>query len=426
MTSTGKILVIDCQLAGIAGDMLVGALLDLGVDIARFKEKMEQASEYLESSGELKILVETVNRRGFRAKKLHVHTHHHHDHGEGHHHSHAHVHGSDIRSAIGDMTKDLDLSVEARDLALKAIDSLIAAEARMHGSNPGDVHLHEAGSVDTVVDIVGAVYAMEELGLFRETQIFSTPVAVGGGLFEFSHGKVSSPAPATLEILRSENFPMTGGPIEFELTTPTGAALLINMVDEVQRFYPELRPLKVGYGAGAKDFQVMPNVVRLTLGEALGDRVLPDQVYVLETNVDDVTGEVMGHTIDSLVDSGAKDVSVIPTTTKKNRPGYIIKVIAGREDVRTLTMALMEETGTLGVRMYPCQRHILPRTISEGEVKIMEKEEAIRVKISSTLDGRILQVKPEYDDLVRIAEKTGKPLRVIMELAKGKALKETI
>ncbi|MFP3951544.1 MAG: nickel pincer cofactor biosynthesis protein LarC [Candidatus Bathyarchaeia archaeon] len=417
---TSKSLVVDCQIAGIAGDMLVSALLDLGVDIEAFKKALGRAGDYLPGDVELVIGVEEVNRCGFQAKKLTVHTN-----GEAHQHGHHHVHGSDVRGAIDDMTRDLGLSEEARGLALNAIDSLIDAEASMHGSSREEVHLHEAGSVDTVVDIVGTAYAMEELELFGDTRVYSTPVAVGGGLFSFSHGTVSSPAPATLEILRTKKFPLVGGPIKFELTTPTGAALLVNIVHEISMFYPKIRPLTVGYGAGTKDFEVMPNVVRLTIGDPVEPSFLSDEVYVLETNLDDVTGEVMGHAIDHLIESGAKDVSVIPTTTKKNRPGFLVKVITGREDVRDLTMALMQETGTLGVRMHPCQRHILPREITESELKLDGGDETIRVKVSRTLEGRILQVKPEYDDLSEIAERTGKPLRVVMDMAREKALKET-
>ncbi len=158
-------------------------------------------------------------------------------------------------------------TAEARDLATRSIDSLIEAEAKVHGETPSDVHLHEAGSIDTVVDIIGTAYALDELGLTKDTKIYSTPVAVGGGLFKFSHGKVQSPAPATLEILRSKAFPMVGGPIEFELTTPTGAALLVNIVDEAVPFYPPIKPMRTGYGSGTKDFESMPNIVRLTLAD---------------------------------------------------------------------------------------------------------------------------------------------------------------
>ncbi len=445
-----KILVVDCQLAGIAGDMLVGALLDLGVDIEDFIRAMNTASKYLEGYNDFSVSVETVDRHGFQAKKLnvyppdhpseenhnHVHEHPnehvHHEHGheqapeQTHEHdggankTHMHTQGSTIKNAITEMIKELGLSEKALTLGVSAIDSILKAEAKMHGGSPENVHLHEAGSIDTVVDIVGAVYAMDKLGLFENTKIYSTPVAVGGGLFEFSHGKVSSPAPATLEILRSHNYPMRGGPIKFELTTPTGAALLVNMVEEVSEFYPEIKPLNVGYGAGSKDFEVMANVVRVTLGEPRPRFFLEDEIIVLETNVDDVSGEVIGHAIDKIMMDGAKDISVIPTTTKKNRPGYIIKVITDREHSSKLTHRLMEETGTLGVRVSSSQRHLLPRETKTLRLHVEGVEADVRYKISRGVNGEIIQVKPEYDDLVMLSERTGKPLRVLSDLVKKK------
>lgn len=394
---------------------MVGALLDLGVEIPKFIEAMEGTAKYLEGCDGLVVEVEDVSRRGFQAKKLHV---------EADERDHRHVRGFELRDAIQNIAEDLKLSVEARDLATRSIDSLIDAEAKVHGETPSDVHLHEAGSIDTVVDIIGTAYALDELGLTKDTKIYSTPVAVGGGLFNFSHGKVQSPAPATLEILRSKAFPMVGGPIEFELTTPTGAALLVNIVDEAVPFYPPIKPMRTGNGSGTKDFESMPNIVRLTLGEPIRSNLLVDEIYVLETNLDDVTGEVIGYTIDRALQEGARDISVIPMTTKKNRPGHILKVITDRENVNRLTMLLMEETGTLGVRMYPCKRHILARNVTPMEIKLEGLEEVVRVKVSRNREGKVIQVKPEYDDVKSLAEKTGRTLREIMSLVSEKARRE--
>jgi uncharacterized protein (TIGR00299 family) protein len=213
---------------------------------------------------------------------------------------------------------------------------------------------------------------------------------------------------------------MRGGPIKFELTTPTGAALLVNMVDEVSEFYPEIKPIGVGYGAGSKDFEVMGNVVRLTLGEATSRFFLDDDLIVLETNVDDVSGEVLGHTIDKMMEEGAKDISLIPTTTKKNRPGYIIKVITDRDHSSKLTRRLMEETGTLGVRVSSSQRHMLPRETKTLKLHIEGVDAEIRYKVSRGLDGEIIQAKPEYEDLVALSEKTGRPLRILDDLVRKK------
>ncbi|MDP6458349.1 MAG: nickel pincer cofactor biosynthesis protein LarC [Candidatus Bathyarchaeota archaeon] len=410
-----RVLVIDCQLAGIAGDMLVGSLLDLGVDIPRFIEAMEDSAKYLEGCDCLVVEVEDVVRRGFRAKKLHVKAKE-----TGHH----HLMGSKLREAILNIADDFKLSENAKVLATRTIDSLIGAEAKVHGETPSEVHLHEAGSIDTVVDIIGTVYALDELGLTKDTKIYSTPVAVGGGIFKFSHGNVQSPAPATLEILRAKGFPLVGGPIDFELTTPTGAALLVNIVDEVTPFYPPIKPTRIGYGSGTKDFESMPNIVRLTLGEPTRSSLMVDEIYVLETNLDDATGEVIGYTIDRMLQGGARDISVIPMTTKKNRPGHILKVITDRENVHPLTMLLMEETGTLGVRMYPSKRHILTRDVTSMEVKLEGLEGMVQVKVSRNREGRVIQVKPEFEDVRSLAEKTGKTLREIMRLVTDQARRE--
>jgi hypothetical protein len=406
-----RILIIDCQLAGVAGDMMVGALLDFGVDIDGFTDAMETAGQYIRDCKGLEIQVEEVSRRGFKAKRLHVRSEEH-----GH-----HIQGFELRDAVENFSQSIGLSPEARALALRSIDSLIEAEAKIHGESPREVHLHEAGTVDTVVDVVGSAYALEELGLLKDTKIYSTPVAVGGGLFKFSHGTVPSPAPATLEILRSKGFPMVGGSINFELATPTGVALLVNMVEEALPFYPAVKPKVVGYGAGAKDFKEIPNVLRITSGEPLNYQLLRDEISVLETNLDDVTGEVIGYTVERLLQEGAKDVTIIPMFTKKNRPGQILKIIADRTDAERLSRVLIEETGTLGVRVYPCERHILNRESIPVDILIDDVKEFVNVKVAKDSKGEIVQLKPEYDDVKRVANKTNKPLREIMELIKMKA-----
>jgi len=165
----------------------------------------------------------------------------------------------------------------------------------------------------------------------------------------------------------------------------------------------------------------MPNVLRVTLGEPLNYRLLRDETSVLETNLDDVTGEIIGHTVDRLLHEGAKDVSIIPMFTKKNRPGQILKIIADKTDVERLSRILIEETGTLGVRVYPCERHILNREPIPIDILIDDIKEPVNVKVAKDSKGEIVQIKPEYDDVKRVANKTGKPLKEIMDLVKMKA-----
>ena len=181
-----------------------------------------------------------------------------------------------------------------------------------------------------------------------------------------------------------------------------------------------MAPLKVGYGAGGKDFAEIPNVLRIVVGKPLIP-TFTDQIIVLETNVDDVSGEVVGHAVERLLVEGAKDVSVIPMFTKKNRPGQIVKVIVDPKDTQRLSRLLIEETGTLGVRVYPCERHIMNRQSSIIEIVVDGIKETVKIKVARDPDGNVIRVKPEYEDLKRVAEKTRKPLREIAEIAVSKA-----
>jgi len=274
--------------------------------------------------------------------------------------------------------------------------------------------------VDTAAEIIGCAVALDDLNLF-EAKIYSTPLAVGGGLVKFSHGTVAVPAPATLAILQSKNFPFHGGPIESELATPTGASILVNLVNEVTNFYPAIVPLKVGFGAGTKEFPDMPAVLRVTVGNAVDTGVASDEIAVLETNVDDLSGEILGYTIDKLLAEGAKDVSITPMVTKKNRPGQIVKVIADQKDAAHLSKVLIAETGTLGVRVNYCQRHIVNREVAMVDLTVMGNKASVRVKVSKNAQGEVIRVKPEFEDLKVLAEKTGKPLRELVELVVSKA-----
>jgi len=409
MTRFSKIVVIDAQVAGVAGDMVLGALLDLGAD----QEKVTLAIKSLESDEfgykNISIDIQKVMRKGFSATKIDVTA-------KGKNRKD----GNELIQIVEGAVKKLKLSAIAKQYASNVIHTLVETEAKLHGHHLHDAHLHEVGLVDTAAEIIGSAVALEDLGLF-EAKIVVTPVAVGGGTFEFSHGTVSAPSPAALAILQSRNFPFRGGPVESELATPTGASIIVSLASEVSRFYPEMVPLKVGYGAGGKEFPEIANLLRITVGEPLNDGLMEDQIAVIETNVDDVPGEIIGYSVERLLAEGAKDVSIIPMYTKKNRPGQIIKVIADQKDAQHLSRILIAETGTLGVRVYFCERHIVNRESHSVEVIINGVKEPIKVKISKDAKGGVVRIKPEFDDLKRLAEKTHKPLRELSELALAKA-----
>ncbi|MFC1910233.1 nickel pincer cofactor biosynthesis protein LarC [Chloroflexota bacterium] len=401
--SAGRVMVIDALMAGVSGDMMVGALIDLGADENRVIRAMEMPCKYLAGCQRLKVDVKDVSKKGFHAKKVDVIAEEDYDERSS----------DELVEAATRSLKALKATEAVKKFVLKCFDSLISAESIVHGQGDSHhVHLHEMASVDTIADFIGTAIALDDLEIFNNTKVYSTAVAIGGGLFKFSHGRVSSPAPATLEILRANQFPLTGGQVEAELATPTGAAILTNLAHETIRFYPGMKPFAVGYGAGTKEFTEMPNVLRVTLGESCTS-LLSDQIYVLETNLDDTTGEVIGHTIDRLLYEGAKDVSVTPLLTKKSRPAQLIKVITDRTGVEKLSRILLEETGTIGVRFYLCERLILNREPIPAKIVIGGCKKIVNIKVSRDTAGKVLQVKPDYEDISKIAKATGQSFREI-------------
>ena len=409
MPKAESIAVIDCQVAGVSGDMFLGALIDLGANVERIVRAIKSLETLDAGYKDVKVEVKKVLKGGFRASKVDVTAK-----------ATGKMKGNDLIEIVEKTTKRLKLSAKAKKFASNVVHTLINTEAEIHGSDFNEVHVHEVGMVDTAAEIIGCAVALEDLGLY-DAEIYATPVAVGGGAFKFSHGIVTSPAPSTLSIFQSKNFPIKGGPVESELATPTGASILVNLFDEVSAFYPPITPSKVGYGAGNKDFKEMPNILRITLGKSIESEFYEDEVAILETNIDDVSGEIVGNAVDRLLEEGAKDVSVIPMLTKKNRPGQILKVVADKKDLRRLSRVLIEETGTLGVRQYSCQRILLKREVLRVDVLIGSMQLQVKVKVSKDCNGRVVRVKPEYDDLKRVAEKTGKPLREIAEIVTSRA-----
>ncbi|MEM2630734.1 MAG: nickel pincer cofactor biosynthesis protein LarC [Candidatus Bathyarchaeia archaeon] len=399
-----KISVIDCQLAGVSGDMLIAALLDLGANEEKTIEAMKNVKNFVNECEKLKISVIEKSIHGIKAKKLVM------DFID----KKRFRFGREILEVIEKCVSELSFSNEAKIFALNSAKTLIEAEAKIHGEKLEEVKLHETGSIDTLVDIIGVAKAAEELNLFKET-VYSTPVAVGKGLLKFSHGIFSIPAPATLEILKKRRFKFLGGEIDGELTTPTGAALLTNLASTSLSSLPLMIPLSVGYGSGSKNFKEGANILRVIKGE-IEDPSYPymDLIYVLETNLDDVSGEVIGYVMERLINEGAKDASIIPIFTKKNRPGYILKVISDETHVNKLISLIMKETGTLGVRVSSCIRHLALRDKTIVKINLNQNiKEQIALKISRSKEGELIQVKPEYEEARKIALKTNQPLKEV-------------
>ena len=335
------------------------------------------------------------------------------------------------------------LSEKARQDALKALDILAAAEGRVHGAAKEQVHFHEVGALDALADIAGCSAARHSLSVQR---IVCRTVSVGGGYVQTAHGLLPVPGPAALEIMRAHKIPWQGGPVEQELLTPTGGALLAALVDGFVPIFPSIRAERVGYGAGSRELEV-PNVLRAVLADLLPEDPLAsasplfaaiasappdgapvshpavagsrhhhgDRVVQLESNVDDVTGEVLGYLLERLMLAGALDASVLPALMKKGRGGYVIRVIARQEQAEALTDILMEETGSLGVRIFPSiHRLIAERQEISLQVEIDGRTFDARAK-ASRRGERLISLKPEYEDCKRIAEQTGLPLRSVMK-----------
>lgn len=386
--------VIDPQVAGISGNMMVGALMDLGAHPERTVEVMEEAASHF---GGAEVRVSEVKRAGIRATYVEVKT--------------------DESQAIGyreflrrlDGIKNPLLNDDMMSMARAVFHTIAQAESSVHGKGLDEIHFHEVGAADAVADVIGAVFAYFDLNMHMD-KVYTLPVSVGGGRVMGAHGITPVPAPATAEILRG--FPVEGGPAEMELTTPTGAALLVNMAEGHRRFYPPMEIQATGYGAGRMDPD-FPNVLRILRGR---EPLPSDRIVLLETNVDHLSGEVLGSLFKRLMDEGALDVTLTPVIMKKNRPGQLIRVICREAEHERILEALFRETGTLGVRVFPqVHRSILERKIIEGEVEIRGRRRA-RFKVGF-LGSRPLNARIEYDDARRISLETGIPLRDVIEMA---------
>jgi uncharacterized protein (TIGR00299 family) protein len=405
------VLVIDPQVAGISGDMILSSLVHLGASKSKIISGANASQNFLRGSKIKKIDFKKVNKHGIMATSLVLQL-------DEHHHERK---GMEIQNCIKKTADKIGLSESAKAFATDSIATLIKAESKIHGVPMDSVHFHEASSIDTVIDIVGTAIALDDLRCF-DHEIITTPVSVGSGTVTFSHGVVSNPAAAVLGIFEKSKIMISGSGVKDELTTPTGASILVNLADRCSEFYPMMKVKSIGYGAGQKNFEGFSNVLKIVQGESSKSTSL-DSVTILETNVDDISGEVLAHVIDKIMANGAKDVSVIQTITKKGRPSHMISVICDSDSVSHLLNLLVSETGTLGVRMRTSDRFLVPRQIVTLKVKINNKIFALRCKVADTnSDHR--QFKVEYDDIKSISEKLSLPFKQTEELIKAEVKKQ--
>ncbi|MDE2697552.1 MAG: nickel pincer cofactor biosynthesis protein LarC [Gemmatimonadota bacterium] len=372
-----KVAYFDC-FAGISGDMTLGALVDAGLSFSVLKSELDKLSVR-----EFTLSQRRVEKHGIAGTKIDVNAR------EGH----VHRHLKDVLEIINNS----EISASAKEKAARVFQKLAEAEAKIHGTTIEAVHFHEVGAVDAIVDVVGAIVGLE---LLEIEAIYASKFRFGSGHTRGAHGAMPVPVPAVVEM--TKGFPSERTDIPYELVTPTGAALLTALAANIGETI-QLRTESTGYGAGTRDVEQVPNLLRVEIGELVADP-RTDLPVLLETNIDDMTPEIYGYLIDRLLEAGARDAFLTPVIMKKGRPGIQLTVLANPNKETELTELIFSETTTLGIRRLPVQRHILERRTDT----VQTPYGPIRVKIADI--GGKQRITPEYDDCVRIAREKQVPI----------------
>jgi uncharacterized protein (TIGR00299 family) protein len=423
-----RILYFDC-FSGISGDMLLGALLDAGLPLGELTRALGSLAMQGYEIGATRVLRAGLSATKFdvhetavgsdrlhtgRAAEhnhahghLHGHTHeagHSHGHGASHHHD-SHDHGHRGLPEILSLVDGSALTPAAKDRAKALFSRLAAAEAAIHQMPVEKVHLHEVGAIDSVIDIVGAVFGLEWFGADR---IVSSPLNVGGGKVQSAHGVFPVPAPATVALLGDA--PVYGGEVQQELVTPTGA-LLVSAYASGYGPIPPMSIERVGYGAGSRDLASTPNVLRILVGRA-ADQQAADRVVVLECEIDDMNPQIFGTVMEQLYAAGALEVFYVSVQMKKNRPGTLLTVVS-RPELRTaLSDIVFRETTTIGLRYTEMDRECLPREI----VTVSTPIGSVRFKVARR-DGRVVNAVPEFEDCLELARTSGLSVKEVQAVA---------
>ncbi|MHA1473164.1 MAG: nickel pincer cofactor biosynthesis protein LarC [Promethearchaeota archaeon] len=408
-----KSLYFDLTNSGISGDMLLASLLGLIPDANQILTNLKDLKNYLKDVAKLELTLITVKRMGIITNKLEIIIEE----------SKIHRSSEDLSAALEKFLIEKDYSNLAQDFARNVLNTLFKAEASIHGTLIENIHLHELSSVDTLIDILGVTKAIDILGGFNSNfSYYCSEVPLGGGKIKSAHGILPIPAPATAKILEKSNLFVKGGPIEKELVTPTGAALLVNLHPKYKQFVPPMKLIKISYGTGKNEFKTFSNTLRLLYGGANSNEFHPlsdyiEEVSIIETSVDDVSGEILGNFITILGKEDILDIQIIPSITKKNRPGHIIKIICAPSLSYDLILKTLKELGTLGVRFYSSKRVCVNRRIVNEKIDVNGKVYDLKFKISFIKKGEkteIINVKPEFEDLSIISKETSLPVKEIL------------
>ncbi len=373
--------------SGASGDMILGALLDLGVSPSAFKKKMAELELPVE------ITVTETKRASLRGLKVDV---------KVQRKNKVCRKWSDVQSLL----KKSPLPSGVRNQTLDVFKSLFEAEARVHGRKFNETHLHEAGADDAIIDIAGSCWLAHKLDI---GDFYASPLNLGGGWVKASHGVLPVPPPAVGELLK--NVPVYSAHVQNELVTPTGAALLSSLVKEFLPF-PELCFERIGYGAGTKDLPGFPNILRVFYGEKAYFKS-DKKVYLIETNIDDDNPQILGHFLEKALRLGALDVFFTPIFMKKNRPATKLTLLAEADKIDTLIRAVFQETSSIGIRYFPVHRRVLRRKIR----KVSVLGEEIPVK-AAYLEGEEVNIQPEFDVCKRVAKKKNRTVKEIIYLAR--------
>jgi pyridinium-3,5-bisthiocarboxylic acid mononucleotide nickel chelatase len=404
-----KIIIIDPQVTGISGDMLLSSLVDIGANKNKIIKNIDKIQYYFPETKINKIEFIKTESNGIKATRFVF------DFDE----KLKEKNATDLYRIIANCCHSIELSEKAKKFAIESIKTIIKVESIIHNKEIKDLHLHESSSIDTGADLIGCATALDDMDLLNNSTFYTTKVAVGGGLTKFSHGTISNPTNAILEIFKIFKIPIKGGPIQTELTTPTGASMLVNLNPKKIVNYPEFIPEKIGYGTGTKEFDGIPNILRVSIGiPEFFNNIQTDFVTILETNIDDISGEIMGNLIDKISTENllVKDITIMNGITKKNRPTYILKVICSDDIEKEIAKIIFQETGTLGIRKSKMERYILARFNLLVPIEIEKESFVINVKISKRSNGEITNIKPEFEDIKKIADKLNYPLKRTIEI----------
>ena len=430
---TKKTVLIDVATAGASGDMFLSALTDL---IGEDDALLPVAASLLIYDPSFRLNMGSHTHSGITGRQIQITQ----NHG-------IRLSPASITNVLHSVAEEVELSAAGKKIAERALNEILEAESRAHNKPIDELHLHETGTVDTVLDIVGTAYLLERTGLLGEAEFLSTSVAVGSGTIKTEHGLLEVPVPAVAEMLVANDVPYHNGDAKTEVLTPTGVAILIAVTDKFVKSHDDFIAQNQGFGFGSRDLGKIPNMMSIVIGETIvpEEEVSPpakeepkkketkpvketkpkpvekpkvldgwneDDVVVIETNVDDVDGETLGTLFDTLLEEGlAYDVTIIPAIGKKNRPCYVVKVIAAKAGLRSIADVMVRNLGTIGIRYTTWQRLKASRETIVCSFEIDSKEFMVRVKVSRSVDGSILSIKPEADDVLRVSKETGIPVR---------------